>query len=186
MPDPLAPGLLIAVPQLPDPNFHRSVVFLMEHDENGALGVVVNRPSNLKIGELFQKMGLTYSGSSEARVLLGGPVQTEGGLVIHAEGNAPEDSRAITESIFVCSNHGALSRLFERPASRALFLLGHAGWGGGQLEREVEAGVWIPAAIDEAIVFDVQRHVVWEMALRSLGIDPATIVSGGNPDAGTN
>jgi putative transcriptional regulator len=186
MPDSLAPGLLIAVPQLPDPNFHRSVVFLMEHDESGALGVVVNRPSNLKIGELFIKLGLTYSGPPSARVLLGGPVQTEGGLVIHAEGNNAEDSRAITESIFVCSSHDALSRLFERPAARALFLLGHAGWGEGQLEREVEAGVWIPAAVDDALVFDIERHAVWDLALRGLGIDPATIVSGADPEAGSN
>lgn len=186
MPDNLAPGLLIAVPQLPDPNFHRSVVFLMEHDETGSLGVVVNRPSNLKIIELFDKLGLTYSGPPEARVLLGGPVQTEGGLVIHAEGNLPEDSRAITESIFVCSSHEALSRLFERPAARALFLLGHAGWGEGQLEREVEAGVWIPAAVDDSLVFDVERPVVWEKALRRLGIDPATIIAGGDPEAGSN
>ena len=186
MPDSLAPGLLIAVPQLPDPNFHRSVVLLLEHDANGALGVVVNRPSNLRIGDLFDKMGLTYSGPAEARVLLGGPVQTEGGLVIHAEGDHALDSRAITDTIYVCSSHDALSRLFERPACRALFLLGHAGWGEGQLEREVEAGVWIPAAVDDAIVFDVERHAVWEMALRGLGIDPATIVAGGDPDAGSN
>jgi putative transcriptional regulator len=186
MPDSLAPGLLIAVPQLPDPNFHRSVVFLMEHDESGSLGVVVNRPSNMKIVELFDKLGLPYAGPPEARVLLGGPVQTEGGLVIHAEGNTAEDSRPITESIFVCSSHAALGRLFERPAARALFLLGHAGWAEGQLEREVEAGVWIPAAVDDALVFDVERHAIWDMALRGLGIDPATIIAGGDPDAGTN
>src|SRR5262245_45380732 len=114
MPDSLAPGLLIAVPQLPDPNFHRSVVLLLEPDASGALGVVVNRPSNLRIGELFVKMGLTYAGPPEARVLLGGPVQTEGGLVIHAEGDHAPGSRAITDTIYLCSSHDALSRLFER------------------------------------------------------------------------
>jgi putative transcriptional regulator len=186
MPDSLAPGLLIAVPQLPDPNFHRSVVFLMEHDSTGALGVVVNRPSNLKIAELFQKLGLSYSGPPEARVLLGGPVQTEGGLVIHAEGNQAEDSRAITDTIYVCSSHDALGRLFERPESRALFLLGHAGWGAGQLEQEIEAGAWIHATVDDKLVFDVERYVVWDMSLRALGIDPATIVSGGDPTVGSN
>jgi len=186
MPDSLAPGLLIAVPQLPDPNFHRSVVFLIEHDATGALGVVINRPSNLKIAELFVKLGLTYSGPPEARVLLGGPVQTEGGLVIHAEGNQADDSRSITDTIYICSSHDALSRLFERPASRALFMLGHAGWGAGQLENEVEAGVWIPAGVDDGLVFDLDRHAVWDMALRGLGIDPATLVSGGDSDAGSN
>lgn len=186
MPDSLAPGLLIAVPQLPDPNFHRSVVFLIEHDANGALGVVVNRQSNLKIAELFQRLNLAYSGPPEARVLLGGPVQTEGGLVIHAEGNQAQDSRAITDTIYVCSSHVALSRLFERPQSRALFLLGHAGWSAGQLEHEMEAGAWIHSAVDDALVFDADRFAVWDMALRGLGIDPATIVPGGDPNVGSN
>src|SRR5206468_3072591 len=113
MGDVLAPGLLIAVPQLLDPNFHRSVVFLLEHNPEGALGVVINRPSNLRLRELFTKLGMAYGGDAHARVLVGGPVHPESGMVIHAEGNEAGDSHALTGSIFICRSPSSLGRLFE-------------------------------------------------------------------------
>ena len=185
MADSLAPGLLIAVPHLLDPNFHRSVVLLIEHGEQGALGVVVNRPSKLKVGEVLEKLGVGYEGDPEARVLVGGPVQPESGMVIHAEGNAPGDSRPVTDSIFVGSSLAALGRLFNRQGTRALFLLGHAGWGAGQLEGEIEAGAWIPAPADEALIFGADRPGLWDRALREQGIDPRLLVRG-DSDTGTN
>jgi putative transcriptional regulator len=185
MVDSLAPALLIAVPQLLDPNFHHSVVLLIEHSDEGALGVVVNRFSTVKVGEVMENLGFEYGGDPEVTVLVGGPVQPESGMVIHAEGNEPADSRPVTDSIFVGSTLAALRRLFRGPRSRAIFLLGHAGWGAGQLEGEIEAGAWIPVPVSETLIFDADRPGLWERALREQGIDPRFLVRG-DSDTGLN
>jgi putative transcriptional regulator len=178
MADVLAPGFLIAVPQLLDGNFHRTVVFLIEHNAEGAFGVVVNRPSKMNVSELLETLNLSYRGQPDAKVLVGGPVQPDRGLVLHMEGNSPGDSRAVTESIFMCSSTQALKRLFEQPGRRVLCFAGYSGWGPGQLEREIDEGSWIPAPPDDVLIFDTNREAVWETSLRQLGIDPALLVRG--------
>jgi putative transcriptional regulator len=179
--DQIAPGLLIAVPQLLDSNFQRTVVFLLEHGEDGAFGVVLNRPSSMKVDELLQSLGLDHARSNpDARVLIGGPVQPECGLILHTEGNHEGDSRAVTPSIFVCSTPASLQRLYTHPSPRALCFAGYSGWGPGQLERELESGSWIPAPADESLIFGTSREGLWERALQQLGIDPRTLVRGGS------
>lgn len=174
----LAPGLLIAVPQLLDPNFHHAVILLIEHGSDGALGVIVNRPSPLELSDLLRKMGIAYAGDPDARVLFGGPVMPDSGLVIHTEGNEPGDSRPVTGSIYIGSSASVPQRIFALPRSRALFLLGHAGWSPGQLEREIEGGAWIPSPVNESLIFETERSEVWHGALRALGIDPRLLVRG--------
>lgn len=174
----LAPALLIAVPQLLDPNFHHSVILLIEHSSEGALGVIINRPSPLKMGDLLGKMGIAYAGDPDARVLFGGPVMPDSGMVIHAEGNESGDSKEITGSIYIGSSPNVPKRIFDKTRPRALFLLGHAGWSAGQLERELEGGAWIPSPVDDALVFNAEKGDVWHAALRALGIDPRLLVRG--------
>ena len=180
MSDSIAPGLLIAVPQLLDDNFHRSVVFLIEHTSEGAFGVVINRPSTITVRELASNLGLEYGGDPEARVLIGGPVQPERGLVLHTRSDTAADSRSVTGSIFVCSTPASLQRAFSRRAGHALCFAGYSGWGPGQLEREIEEGAWIPAPTDEALIFDDDRQTLWDRALRQQGIDPRFLVRGGS------
>src|SRR5262245_36836503 len=120
MADPLAPGLLIAVPQLLDGNFFRSVVYLIEHSGEGAFGVVINRPSDLKVADLLRSVGLAPAAESEDRVLIGGPVQPDRCLILHREGNAEGDSRPVTDSLFLAGTQSSLARVFSGAAPRAL------------------------------------------------------------------
>src|SRR5712691_1634280 len=172
MADALAPGLLIAVPQLLDPNFHRSVVFLLEHSNEGAFGFVINRPADMRLGELFEKLKLGPCGDPEAPILVGGPLQPERGMVVHAEGSEAGDSHAVSDSIFVCSSSASLKRLFAKAHPRALFLLGYAGWGPGPLAHELEVGSWIPAPPGDVLIFDMDREAVWEQDIPRWGRDP--------------
>ena len=185
MPDSLAPGLLIATPQLLDDNFDHTVIFLIEHTRDGALGVVINRPSNVRVPELLKRIGIGYRGDPDASVLVGGPLQRDNIIVIHAEGNEPEDSRALGQSIFVGASQVALERVFQRPGARALCFAGYAGWGAGQLDMEVDRGSWIPAPADETLIFSRDREALWGMVLRGQGIDPSLFIPG-EFDTGNN
>ena len=185
MADCLAPGLLIAVPQLLDPNFSRSVVLLMEHGEDGAVGVIINRASDLSLRELFEKAGLGPCSDPTAPVLVGGPVHPDSGMVLHGLGEDSGDSRRLTDAIFLGTSPACLQRVFAGPRSRARFLLGFSSWAPGQLEHEIDTGSWVPAPPDAALVFDTDYPAVWERSLRQLGIDPRLLVQGGS-DAEAN
>src|SRR5262245_62799336 len=165
----LAPGLLIAVPQLVDGNFHRSVVFLIEQNAEGAFGVVINRPSEIKVGELLKNLGIGFEGGGEGRVLIGGPVSPDRGLVLHRDGGMDDDAREVAESLWISATPSSLKRLFSHEGGPpAICFAGYAGWGPGQLEQELEAGAWIPAPFDQALLFNEDRAVIWERALRGL------------------
>ena len=178
MPESLAPGLLIATPRILDENFDHTVIFMIEHGPVGALGVVINRPSDIKVSVLLERIGVAYRGELKAPVLLGGPVQRENILVLHREGNEPGDSRAVGRSVFVGASQAALGRLFANPGAQALCFAGYAGWGPGQLESELSRGDWIPAPMDEGLIFSANRESLWERVLRSIGIDPRVLVAG--------
>jgi len=179
MVDALAPGFLIAVPQLLDGNFFRSVVYLIEHSEEGAFGVVINRPSDLMVADLLGSLGLVLPKVSESRVLIGGPVQPDRCLVLHREGDPTGGSRAITGTLFLASSQASLTRLFSSVDPEALCFAGYSGWGPGQLEKELEEGSWIPGPPNEDAVFHGDRDGLWDRSLRSLGIDPMFLVKGG-------
>ncbi len=185
MAESIAPGFLIATPQLLDDNFDRTVVFMIEHTPEGALGVVINRPSNVKVSDLMTRLGIAYQGDPDAPVLVGGPLQRDNIIVLHAEGNDPDDSRQLGPSLFVGSSSAALGRLFGNPGTRALCFAGYAGWGPGQVESELDRGSWIPAPPDDGLIFAENREELWERALRGQGIDPRFFVPGG-PDTGSN
>ena len=173
----LAPGILIAVPQMDDPNFARSVVLLVEHDESGAMGITFNRPSDVALEEIGKEHGMdVHQGAGYA--FIGGPVQRERGFLVHRR---PEvgDSVELEEDVFLSVSTDALRTLLAgEPASYRL-CLGYAGWGPGQLERELVAGGWLNAGISSKRIFDTPVEKIWEAVIRDLGIEPAFLVQGG-------
>jgi len=179
----LARQFLISVPQLQDPNFHKTVVLLVEHGAEGALGVVINRPSDGRLKELLKDNGVTYQGPSDARVMVGGPVRPTQALLLHGEEDVEAESAAVGAGLRLSGSLAALRQVFSRPAPRARLYLGYAGWGPGQLEAEIEAGAWILAPVDPVLVFNAPSDEVWDLALRSLGIDPAVLLA---PDGSVN
>jgi putative transcriptional regulator len=174
----LAPGFLVAVPTLMDPNFRQSVVLLLQESEAGALGVVVNRESTLLLKELCSDHEIGYSGDPGKRVRTGGPVQPEQGLVLYGTELADPEGQEISDGLHVSASKQTLSRLCNLPGGRFHCYSGYAGWGPGQLQHEITQGSWITAPLSDRLVLDTPPEDLWARALRSAGIDPAALVPG--------
>lgn len=173
----LAPGLLIAVPQLDDPNFHRSVVLLVEHNESGAMGIVFNRPSDIALREIGKEHGMeVHEGAGNAYV--GGPVQRERGFLVHRRAEVA-DSVQLQDDVFLSVSTDALRTLLAGDPGAYRLCLGYAGWGPGQLESEMVAGGWLNSAISSKRIFDTPVEKIWDAVIRDLGIDPAFLMQGG-------
>jgi len=185
----LAPGFLIASPPLGDPNFDRTVVLLAVHNDEGALGFVVNRLAPMSLGEVLNLAG--YRGP-EAKdggaVYLGGPVAPSMGWILCLDPELDpkqEGVLCVDERIRITSRRAAFDDLVrERLATpnepdpkRRMVMLGYSGWGPGQLEREISLGAWMPAPLDEGVLFDVDIEARWEQAYALLGLTPAVMMS---------
>lgn len=174
-PTPLSNTLLIASPSLQEPGFSRSVALVCQHDEDGALGIVVNRPSEYTVGEVLSQMG--YEGGSEALrsqvVLNGGPVHRERGFVIHDGGPRWDSTLAIGGDLYLTTSREILEAMArgDGPA-HAVVALGCAGWGAGQLEQElVSDHGWLTAPADPSLLFDTPLEQRWHAAAGRIGVD---------------
>jgi len=180
----LAPGFLVAAPSLLDPNFHRTVVLLVEHRDEGALGFVVNRPGDATLGDVLGELGLGAAPKApvDDLVLVGGPVAPHTGWIVYdanVEAAEREDVVVVAGRIGVSTSRDLLDAIARgQGPARHLLVLGYAGWGPGQLDGEVEQGAWIPVDLDERIVFELPFDERWRAALAVLGIDPGRIVAG--------
>ncbi|HUJ24930.1 MAG TPA: YqgE/AlgH family protein [Myxococcales bacterium] len=173
----LAPGILIAVPQMDDENFSRSVVLLVEHNESGAMGVVINRQSEIALSDIGREHGMeVHDGAGNAYI--GGPVERDRGFLVHRR---PEvgDSVRLEEGVFLSVSTDALRALLAGEPDAYRLCLGYAGWGAGQLEREMVAGGWLNSSISSKRIFDTPAEKIWDAVIRDLGIDPAFLVQGG-------
>jgi len=174
----LADHLLIAVPAMDDPNFARSVTLLCQHDESGAMGLMLNRESDFTFGDLFGQMGIQTPdlALSERVVLLGGPVQPERGFVLHDDGDSAYASTLrVRDGLFVTTSRDILEAIArgEGP-KRCQVALGYAGWGAGQLEEELGENTWLTVPASDAILFDTGLEDRWQAAARQLGVDLST------------
>ena len=177
--DTLAPGFLIAVPQLQDPNFHQAVVLLLQQSEDGALGIVINRDSGMLLRELCERHEIPYAGDPHKRIRQGGPVQPEQGLVVYGDEHRDPDGRQLVDGLHVSASTTTLSRLCNLDRGRFQCFAGYAGWGPGQLEQEIAEGAWILSSANPRLVLEESPEQIWERSLRDMGIDPAAIVPGG-------
>lgn len=176
----LTDHFLIAMPSLADPNFARGVTYLCQHNAEGALGILVNRPSDLTIGDVLRQMQLAADDAEVAArpVYVGGPVQPERGFVLHVPEGQWESSVPVSPTIAVTTSRDILVSMGAgRGPKRSLFALGYAGWGAGQLEQEVRDNAWLTAPADPAILFELPPERRWEAAARLVGIDPARLSS---------
>ncbi|MEO1235126.1 MAG: YqgE/AlgH family protein [Myxococcota bacterium] len=180
-----APGFLVAAPGLRDPNFRESVVLLVDHKPEGALGFVVNRPSEVSFASVLKELELIEEGEDhpEVPVLLGGPVHPHTGWIVYdpRRRDVPEEARiSVDEDLQVSASRSVLEDLARSDdGERHILVLGYSGWGAGQLDAEVREGSWIPVSLDAKVVFDTPYPERWAAALAQLGIDPRQIVSTG-------
>jgi putative transcriptional regulator len=165
---------LIAMPGLKDPNFSRTVTYVCEHTEQGAMGIVINRPMDIRLGEVLEQLEISVhaNGVEDVQVYLGGPVQTDRGFVIH-DGPAEFDSTlAVTPDIRVTTSRDVLEAIADgRGPTQRLVALGYAGWGAGQLEEELSANAWLSGPADTDIIFSRAPGERWLAAAHLLGID---------------
>lgn len=171
-----SPGVLIAVPQLDDPHFHRSVVLMIEHDAEGAVGLVINHPIEHRCAEVTGGFGLAWPGHPGATLRKGGPVSLESLWMIHRDGWCFDETQRVGDGLAVSRSREALTRMCEGDEEALTLVLGYAGWGPGQLEQEIATGSWIVGPARRDLVFDVPPEQVWHEALAGLGIDPAYLV----------
>ena len=174
-----APSFLIAVPQLGDPNFVRGVVLLLEHGEDGSMGLLINRPSNLDIGTFCSSQSMQFRGDPSSLVFQGGPVQPDRAFILHASDHEGPETENVSGELKLSYSLESLRLLVEKPPPRMRIYLGYAGWGPGQLAGEVIQGAWLVTNPVENLTFVDDPDAVWEEALRSMGIDSALLMHSG-------
>lgn len=169
---------LIAMPAMGDPNFHHSVTYICEHNEQGALGITINRPMNLNLGDIFDQLNLERSPDigESAPILLGGPVQPERGFVLHNPRGQWDSSMETGKNIQVTTSQDVLQAMArgEGP-DQAIVALGYAGWTAGQLELEVVENAWLTVPSSREILFETPYDKRWESAAALLGVDVKNI-----------
>lgn len=171
----LAPALLLSMPQLIDPNFRRTVVLLCEHSADGAWGLVLNRPTGKRAAAVVDLDPPVVSDSG-LEVWVGGPVEPPRGCLLLPEDPPGEDVFEVSPHVFISSSGDLLRRLIEGPGvADARLLMGYAGWGPGQLDRELTESSWLISDVATDIVFRTKPAEMWEAAIRRLGVDPAAL-----------
>ena len=181
--DSLSNQLLIAMPGMQDPNFNSTVTLVCEHNAEGALGIVINRPLDLRLGGLFEQLSLHEADQAVASspVLDGGPVGRERGFVLHEPVGNFESSVAVSPDIQLTLSRDVLDAMSAGDGpERSLVALGYAGWEAGQLEREMLHNTWLNVPANPEIIFDVPFTDRWSVAAEIIGVDISQI----SPHAG--
>lgn len=172
---------LIAMPAMADPHFSKTLTFICEHNEQGALGVVVNRPINMTLHALLEQIEIKPSGNTTRGVPVhyGGPVQIDRGFVLHAPAGTWQSTLAVGESIGLTTSKDILQAVArgEGP-EQILVTLGYAGWAPGQLEHELAQNAWLTVAADSRILFDTPADQRYDAGLKLLGIDLGMLSDG--------
>ncbi|QWE27622.1 YqgE/AlgH family protein [Polynucleobacter sp. AP-Ainpum-60-G11] len=180
--DHLANQFLIAMPGMVDPNFSGSVIYLFEHTERGAMGLVINRPTELDMGALFEKIEVKLEAEpvSEQPVYFGGPVQIERGFVLHEATTevAYSSSLAVPGGLTMTTSKDVLEAVAAGSGpSKFLMTLGYAGWSAGQLEEEITLNGWINVPLSQKqmveIIFNTPSSQRYERTMGLLGFDPS-------------
>jgi len=165
---------LIAVPAMNDPHFARGVTLLCEHNEHGAMGLLINRPSDYRLGEILEQMDITTELAviAEDAVMVGGPVLPDRGFVLHDGADEWPSTMRVAPGMAVTTSREILVAMARGDGPRRhLVTLGYASWGAGQLEQELAENTWLTVPADDAIVFDTPIEQRWQAAARRLGID---------------
>jgi len=170
----LTDHFLIAMPAMTDPYFSRTLVYIAEHNDQGALGVIVNRPIDMSLATLLEKIDvpLEAEGISELPVFFGGPVQTDRGFVLHRPIGEWQSTLPINEHIGLTSSRDVLQAVASAGQPQDLVVtLGYSGWAAGQLEQELAQNAWLTVPADPRILFDLPYEDRLASAMEILGID---------------
>jgi putative transcriptional regulator len=165
---------LVAMPSLLDSNFNHTVTLLCEHNDEGALGLIINRPTDLKLTDMLEHMKLGHAAIDGAShiVYWGGPVQQERGFVVHAGPGKWESSLQVADDLFITTSRDVLNAIGRGEGPDKFFVaLGYAGWAAGQLEHEILENSWLNTPVNRPILFDTPASGRWQAATRLLGVE---------------
>lgn len=181
----LADHFLIAMPSMLDPIFGGAVVYLCEHNADGALGVVINKPTDMTMDVLFERIELKLESGeqgialSEKAVMFGGPVQVDRGFVLHEPLGQFSATMKVSDDMGLTTSRDVLEAMaMGRGPRRVLVTLGCSGWSAGQLEQEIAKNGWLTVRADRNIIFDLPLEQRFSAAMKLLGIDPAMLAGG--------
>ncbi len=174
--------LLLAMPQMNDPRFHRAVIFMAVHDEKGAMGMVINNPlPSPSFTDVLSQVGVTSEKPMDEKVrntpvLAGGPVQGVHGFLLHTSDFAQKNTIPVDDLFSISGTVDSLRAIVNgyRP-EKMIFTLGYAGWGAGQLEKELQDNVWLTAPASHEIVFSTRPDEMWENAFALIGVNPGML-----------
>lgn len=168
---------LMAMPGMVDENLAGTVIYICEHTARGALGLVINRPTDLTLASLFERIDLKLEIGpvGDEKVFFGGPVQTDRGFVLHAPAGDYSSSIKLGELALTTSRDVLQAVADGHGPARMLVTLGYAGWGAGQLESEMSQNAWLNVAADPVVIFDVPAEDRYPAAMKLLGIDPVML-----------
>lgn len=178
LPESLIGHVLVAMPGMDDPRFARAVVLLCQHNEDGAMGLVVNRLSDYRLSEILAQMQISdvHADFADRPVLAGGPVQTDRGFVLHEGATDWDSTLRIADALAVSTSRDVLERIAAGTGpTRFLLMLGFSGWGPGQLESELADNAWLTVPADNELLFDVPLEMRWQAATSRLGVDPGQL-----------
>lgn len=174
----LANHFLIAMPAMVDPNFSRTLTYICEHNAEGALGVIVNRPTDMSLGTLLERINIPVPDQplDNIPVHFGGPVQTDRGFVLHSPAQHFQSQLRVDDDIALTSSRDVLLSIGQSGApDRMLVMLGYSGWSAGQLEWEISQNAWLTVKADPRVIFDMPADAKLDAALHLLGVDFANL-----------
>jgi putative transcriptional regulator len=179
----LANHFLIAMPSIQDPIFGGTVVYICEHNEKGVLGVVINKPTDMTMEVLFDRVDLKLapglrSSVVEQPIMFGGPVQDDRGFVLHSPGGRFSSSLTVTDDVAFTTSIDVLEAVASGAGpSRMLVSIGYAGWSPGQIEEEISRNGWLTVGADAKVLFDLPIEERYTAAIKLLGIDPLMLAT---------
>jgi len=169
------------MPQLQDPNFRRTVLLLVHHDEQSSFGLVLNRPAEIQVADLFRGLQIEWRGDASLGVSWGGPVELNSGWMLFGDAPAAvehaDEVSQVVDGLHFAGSLDVFRTVAEHPPAGVRFFLGYSGWGPGQLEFEIARGAWLSAPLRASVVFEVPPESMWDHVVRGLGIDPSSLVS---------
>ena len=167
--------LLIAMPSMTDPNFSHTVTLICEHSEQGALGIIINRPMDMKITNLMEQLELSATNISikEKLILNGGPLSQERGFVLHNSQEAFQNSLSISDDVKLTLSKDIIDAISSgHGPEKSIIALGYAGWEAGQLEKEMLLNTWLSIPVNLNLIFDLPYEKRWEISVKTLGFNP--------------
>ncbi len=174
----LTAHFLIAMPAMDDPNFAQGVTLLCQHNDEGAMGLMINRVSEFTLGEVLEQMQIVIESKelADVPVLIGGPVQPDRGFVLHDDSREWSSTLRFGNGLAVSTSRDILEAMAKGEGPKnAVIALGYAGWTAGQLEEEIAANSWLTVEADQAILFRTPINARWQAAAKSLGVNLAQV-----------